>query len=67
MTYHFAARPNETNVRIGSIHGVSKRGWDYLWVKHGEEVVGDRVLQVPEAAYVEQVYPEANFNALGIE
>jgi hypothetical protein len=24
-------------------------------------------LQVPEAAYVEQVYPEANFNALGIE
>ncbi len=67
VTYHFAARPNETNVRIGSIHGVSKRGWDYLWVKHGEEVVGDRVLQVPEAAYVEQVYPEANFNALGIE
>ena len=36
-------------------------------MKHGEEVVGDRVLQVPEAAYVEQVYPEANFNALGIE
>jgi hypothetical protein len=67
VTYHFAARPNETNVRIGSINGVSKRGWDYLWVKHGEEVVGDRVLQVPEAAYVEQVYPEANFNALGIE
>jgi hypothetical protein len=67
VTYHFAARPNESNVRIGSIQGVSKRGWDYLWVKHGEEVVGDRVLQVPEAAYVEQVYPEANFNALGIE
>ena len=43
-----------------------------LWPKPrpgatSEEVVGDRVLQVPEAAYVEQVYPEANFNALGIE
>jgi hypothetical protein len=46
---------------------VAKRGWDYLWVKHGAEVVGDRVLQVPEAAYVEQGYSEANFNALGIE
>lgn len=67
VTYHFAARPNEANLRIGVIQGVSKRGWDYLWVKHSEEVVGDRVLQVPEAAYVEQVYPEANFNALGIE
>ncbi|MCE3019082.1 MAG: hypothetical protein LW870_24850 [Pirellula sp.] len=44
-----------------------RHSWDYLWVKHGEEVVGDRVLRVPEAAYVEQVYSEANFNALGIE
>lgn len=67
VTYHFAARPNEMNLTVGNIAGVAKRGWDYLWVKHGEEVVGDRVLQVPEAAYVEQVYPEANFNALGIE
>ncbi|XZE35794.1 hypothetical protein SH501x_001336 [Pirellulaceae bacterium SH501] len=67
VTYHFAARPNEVNLTVGNISGVSKYGWDYLWVKHGEEVVGDRVLQVPEAAYVEQVYPAANFNALGIE
>jgi len=66
VTYHFAARPNEANLTVGNISGVTKRGWDYLWVKHGEEVVADRVLQVPEAAYVEQVYPEANFNALGI-
>jgi hypothetical protein len=67
VTYHFAARPNQAALQVGNIGGVSKRGWDYLWVKHSEEVVGDRVLQVPEAAYVEQVYPESNFNALGIE
>ncbi|MFN9420851.1 MAG: hypothetical protein ACK578_25615, partial [Pirellula sp.] len=48
VTYHFAARPNEVNLRVGNINGVAKRGWDYLWVKHGEEVVGYRVLQVPE-------------------
>ncbi len=66
VTYHFAARPNELSLSIGTITGISKRGWDYLWVKHTEEVIGDRVLYVPEAAYVEQVYPEANFNALGI-
>ncbi len=66
VTYHFAARPNDLALSIGAISGINKRGWDYLWVKHTEEVIGDRVLQVPEAAYVEQVYPEANFNALGI-
>ena len=31
-----------------------------------EKVVGDRVLQVPEAAYVEQVYRGGNFGVLGI-
>ena len=66
ITYHFAARPNQPNLQLGNIGTVNKRGWDYLWVKHDEEVVGDRVLQTPAAAYVEQVYPEGNFYALGI-
>ena len=63
---HFAARPNQPALSVGAISGISKRGWDYLWVRHDEEVVGDRVLRRPAAAYVEQVYPEGNFNALGI-
>ncbi len=66
VTYHFAARPNEFSFSLGSITGVTKQGWDYLWVKHTEKVVGDRVLQVPEAAYVEQVYPGGNFDVLGV-
>ena len=66
VTYHFAARPNEFAMTVGNITGITKQGWDYLWVKHGEKVVGDRVLQVPEAAYVEQVYHGGNFNVLGI-
>ena len=66
ITYHFAARPNESSLTVGSIFGISKYGWDYLWVKHDEKVVGDRVLQVPAAAYVEQIYPAANFNVLGL-
>ena len=66
ITYHFAARPNQPTLSIGNIGVIDKRGWDYLWVKHDEEVVGDRVLQTPAAAYVEQVYPEGNFYALGI-
>ena len=67
ITYHFAARPNQPTLSVGAISGINKRGWDYLWVKHDEEVVGDRVLRRPAAAYVEKVYPEGNFNALGID
>jgi len=66
ITYHFAARPNENNLSVGNITGVNKRGWEYLWVKHDEEVVADRVLQRPAAAYVEQVYPQASFATLGV-
>jgi hypothetical protein len=35
-------------------------------VKHAEKVVGDRVLIVPEDAYVEQVDPGGNFDVLGV-
>ncbi len=66
ITYHFAARPTQAGFSVGNIGGITKRGWDYLWVKHDEEVVGDRVLQTPAAAYVEQVYPEGNFAVLGV-
>jgi hypothetical protein len=66
VTYHFAARPNEFSMTsVGSQESAKKAGIT-LWVKHGEKVVGDRVLQIPEAAYVEKVYPSGNFNVLGI-
>src|SRR6056297_3947426 len=35
ITYHFAARPNHAALSVGAISGISKRGWDYLWVRHG--------------------------------
>jgi len=66
MTYQFAARPNQTGLTIGGINGITKRGWDYLWVKHEEKVVADLVLTVPAAVYIEQVYPEGNLSTLGI-
>ena len=53
---------------VGPITGISKKGWEYLWVRYAE--VEDESAQVlvkrPVAAYVEKVYDSANFAALGI-
>lgn len=65
LTYQFAARGNQTGLTFGDVTGVAKRGWDYLWCRHSEKVVGDLVLMVPTAVYIEKVYPEGDFASLG--
>jgi len=68
ITFKFAASPNQTNITVGSIGGIAKAGWEYLWVQYGETV--DPAVQMrikrPVAVYVEQVYDEAPFSILGI-
>lgn len=66
INYHFAIRKNHTGLTIGGISGISKKGWQYLWVRHREQVVGDLVLQVPQFVYIEQVHFEADLSVLGI-
>jgi hypothetical protein len=66
IAYQFSVRPNQTGLSFGPITGVAKFGWDYVWVRHGEKLVGDSILVEPIAAYVEQVYPAGNFNLLGL-
>jgi len=68
ITFKFAASPNRTAITVGTITGIEKRGWDYLWVQYGEDVDGAAKLLIkrPTAVYVEQVYPFGDFGALGI-
>lgn len=67
VTHQFMSNPNLTNIDVtDDIIVPSKRGWDYLWVGYEPEVSGNFLLQVPKAAYVEQVYREADFGQIGI-
>jgi len=68
VTYRFAASPNKINLTIGDIPNVSKKGWEYLWVRYQESVDGgaQMLIKKPVAAYVERVYELGNFAALGI-
>jgi hypothetical protein len=68
ITYRFAASPNVASLSLGSITGIAKEGWHYLWVRFTDDVdtAAKALIKRPVAAYVEQVYPYGNFSGLGI-
>jgi hypothetical protein len=66
ITFRFAARPNRTNVAVGDITVPAAKGWEYLWVRYGPAVSNSSLVQVPVAAYVEQVYQSGDFSDFGI-
>tara|TARA_Y100000589_G_scaffold253557_1_gene242272 strand:- start:32 stop:895 length:864 start_codon:yes stop_codon:yes gene_type:complete len=68
ITYRFAASPNKTGITIGSITGIAKKGWEYLWVRYADVEDMDAMAMVkrPVAAYVEQVYEDGDFSSLNI-
>ena len=66
ITYHFAAQPNVSNITIGGISGITKRGWDYLWVWYRRKVENGVTTFQPVCVQTERVYPSANFAGLGL-
>jgi hypothetical protein len=67
ITYRFAASPNRTGITVGDITGISKWGWEYLWVRYAdaEDATAKAIVKKPVAAYVEKVYEVGDFSAIG--
>ena len=68
ITFRFAASMNRVGMTIGKITGIDKKGWEYLWVRYAdaEDAGSQSLVKKPIAAYIEQVYEEADFSSLGI-
>ncbi len=68
ITFRFAASPNVSGLSVGNITGIAKRGWDYLWVRYVdvEDTAAKAIVKRPVAAYVERVYYDGDYSALGI-
>ena len=75
ITFHFSASPNKTGLEIGdaaspygAITGIAKKGWEYLWIMYEDADDDDAKLfkKVPRFVFVEQVYYDGDFSALGI-
>lgn len=75
ITFSFAVSFNESSLAIGAtetspgiITGISKDGWDYLWVYYEarKDDATDRFHKVPIYAYVERVYRRTDYSTLAI-
>jgi hypothetical protein len=66
LSFRFVASKNVTGETIGDISGVSKKGHEYLWVRYEDAVESNVLLKKPKHVYVNKVYREGSFSALGI-
>ena len=68
ISFKFAGSPNRTGISVGPITGISKKGWEYLWVRYAdaEDAASNTLVKQPVAAYVEKVYEDGSFAGLGI-
>lgn len=68
ITYRFSSSPNASGLTVGTITGISKLGWDYLWVRYADYIDGSaqQLVKRPVACYVETVVPDGDFTQLGI-
>lgn len=66
LYYKFGRNPNETGLSVGSITGIAKEGWEYLWVyyKQSEDATRKYLAVEPYAAFVAQVFNDGSFSGL---
>jgi hypothetical protein len=66
LAYKFIASPNATNLSVGGIGGITKKGHEYLWVRYEDDVAQNTLLRKPKAVYVNEVYRSGDFGSLGL-
>lgn len=67
LTHKFAAGENKTDIPVSPGIRVDKKAWEYLWCVYQFAGSNGGVVQVPQAAYVEKVYNETNFDLLRLD
>lgn len=66
LSHKFAVQPNQYNLAITSKIVIPfKGGWDYLWVYYQPGANNGLPIQIPVAAYVEQMYDSGDFTQFG--
>jgi hypothetical protein len=66
LSFKFAASPNKTNLTIGTVTGVEKKGHEYLWVRYEDDVQDTTLIKKTKHVYVNAVYKRGDFSGLGI-
>jgi len=74
ITFRFAASPNETDLQVGTITGIAKKGWEYLWIRYEDALNSEsssgssprKLVKAPVHVLVERVYHASNYALFGL-
>jgi hypothetical protein len=66
LTFKFSVSKNQTNLSVGSLTGIAKAGWDYMWVKYKKSTSAGHPVQIPAFVYVNRVYIYTDFSLLDL-
>jgi hypothetical protein len=68
IKFLFAGSPNMSNLSVGDMTGIAKKGWEYLWAQYRtvEQASPKLLVRRPLYAYVEKVYREGDFSQIDI-
>lgn len=68
ITFHFEAAPNTTTLEVGDLTDITKAGQQYAWIEAEQRLDSgiDRIVVVPMAVHVGDVYPSGTFADLGL-
>jgi hypothetical protein len=66
VTFDFECRPNNPVEYVNGITGVSRDGWQYLWIIYESKEDTDRLVQMPKYCYVQDVYEKKDWTPLRI-
>lgn len=61
MAYYFVAQANVTDLSIGEITGIAKKGHHALWIDFKDEVENGYALRRPRSVHIERVYDAIDF------
>jgi hypothetical protein len=66
IEFDFTRSPNVTDLTVGDVTGIDKRGWDLLWIEYEpvEDTTAKTIAGRPKHVYVEQVKYSADFHNL---
>lgn len=70
LSFKFSVRKKRTNVPVGDINLATVEGWEYVWVYYRPSKMlfnGKKfATQIPQFAYVTELYKTADFTQLGL-
>lgn len=66
VSFDFEARPNNDAYYVSGITGISKKGWEHIWIRYEAESSGGALIRKPIAAYKNKVYEEKEWDGLKI-